>query len=247
VRTNPWDAESIRRFWDRQATDSVLSANYFGRAFAGAISNVLRTELRGEHVLDFGCGPGFVSERLLADGLTVTAVDQSPDSVAAAEERCSGVGWRGAHVGSGDLPKEAFDGVICIETIEHLDDDALGEVLAEIRRLLRPGGVVLFTTPNDEDLSASLAYCPFCDTEFHAVQHVRSWTPESVTAALVSAGFEVRKAAGTELEWWQTVRENQWLGVRRFSSDLVNRLRHRANRFSGGRHLVVLARRPSEA
>ena len=77
-----------------------------------------------------------------------------------------------------------------IEVVEHLDDATLPAVLAEARRLLRPGGSLLVTTPYREDLAASTIQCPECGAEFHTIQHVRTWTPSSLRSVLRTAGFE---------------------------------------------------------
>jgi SAM-dependent methyltransferase len=45
------------------------------------------------------------------------------------------------------LPDGAFDRVICTEVLEHTEDPAA--ILAEIRRVLRPGGIAVITVPND--------------------------------------------------------------------------------------------------
>lgn len=202
---------------------------------------MLKHELAGGHVLDFGCGPGFLSERLLDGGFEVTAVDQSPGSVDAANRRCGGRhGWHGAALGSDGLPSASFDGAMCIETIEHLDDDGLSAVLEEIDRVLRPSGIAVFTTPNEEDLRASMVYCPFCDTEFHPVQHVRSWSAASLEEALLAAGFDVLLSASTDLARWQPVRHSAWMGRPGQASLLVKRLGRRPA-FGSGPHLVALA------
>ena len=242
ARRNAWTPEAIQRFWDRYAGDPRNVDNYFAKKFGTAIVNVLRTATRDSCVLDLGCGPGFLSERLLAAGYTVQGIDQSPGSVAAANTRCAGSDrWRGASTDAAVVDGDSFDAVTCIETIEHLDDAALGEVFSEIRRLLIVGGVALFTTPNEEDLAASMVYCPFCDSEFHEVQHVRSWSGRTLASALEQAGFEIRTCAATNLAWWMPFRESQWLGVRRSTSDLIERARHRTDRWGDGPHLIALA------
>src|SRR5439155_25597686 len=75
---------------------------------------------------------------------------------------------------------ESFDLVICLETLEHLLDDTISAIISEIYGLLKPGGAALFTTPNNEELSRNFVYCPFCQTEFHQVQHVRSFSEGSL-------------------------------------------------------------------
>ena len=53
------------------------------------------------------------------------------------------------------------------------------------------GGGVILTTPNNQDLIADSVYCPFCDRLFSPVQHVRSWTQESISEYVSTQGFTI--------------------------------------------------------
>ena len=48
------------------------------------------------------------------------------------------------------------------------------------------------TVPNNECLGTNLTYCPFCDTEFHKVQHLRFFNKIKLRATLESHGFRVQ-------------------------------------------------------
>jgi SAM-dependent methyltransferase len=107
--------------------------------------------LPGPEVLNAGAGAGTLTLKLVDAGLRVTSVDASPelcDWVRAALRA------RGAEAGNpvlrGDaarmaLPDAAFDAAVSAEVLEHLDDDAAA--LAELARVLRPGGLLLVTVP----------------------------------------------------------------------------------------------------
>ncbi len=90
----------------------------------------------GEHILDLGCGDGQLTERIAASGASVTAIDASPQMVAAARAR--GIA---ADEGSAEsLPYHdgAFDAVFSNAVLHWVrDQDAM---LAQVRRVLRPGG-----------------------------------------------------------------------------------------------------------
>ncbi|MFW2387502.1 MAG: class I SAM-dependent methyltransferase, partial [Polyangiales bacterium] len=116
-----------------------------------------RGSLSGKkRVLDFGCGGGFLIPALSRVAGEVYGVDFSPTSVELTNERNANIAnFRGA-----TSPMEAldaglkFDGILSVEVIEHLSDEQLAGTLDIIKRLLTPGGVIAFTTPNDEDLGA---------------------------------------------------------------------------------------------
>jgi 2-polyprenyl-3-methyl-5-hydroxy-6-metoxy-1,4-benzoquinol methylase len=187
-----WPQEAVVRFWNHQTSHPELAAPYFSRQVGrGIVGLALRQGVLadGSTVLDLGCGPGYLAEHLLEAGCEVWGVDSADASIAEANRRLDRrPGWHGA---SHDPPGQAFDAVTCIETIEHLSDALLSSTFKTIREHLRPGGAAFLTTPNDEDIRAAVVYCPFCDHEFHSMQHVRSFTAETLRARLEGAGFAV--------------------------------------------------------
>jgi hypothetical protein len=78
-----------------------------------------------------------------------------------------------------------------VEVIEHLNDWYLESSLELIKQLLAKQGVVIFTTPNDEDLAKSMILCPSTNEVFHRWQHVRSWNNNSIRASLNEHGYKV--------------------------------------------------------
>jgi 2-polyprenyl-3-methyl-5-hydroxy-6-metoxy-1,4-benzoquinol methylase len=98
----------------------------------------------GRRVLNAGAGQGTFSARLAERGFEVTSVDESAAAVAVMRERLSGPVEQ-ADVA--DLPFEAetFDAAVLGEVLEHIEDDTAA--LAEVRRVLRPGGSVAISVP----------------------------------------------------------------------------------------------------
>jgi trans-aconitate methyltransferase len=90
---------------------------------------------RGERVLDLGCGDGALTERLVAAGCRVIAVDSSPEQIGAARAR--GLDARRGRAET--LPfKAEFDAVFSNAVLHWIPDAAA--VLASVRRALKPGG-----------------------------------------------------------------------------------------------------------
>ena len=110
---------------------------------------------REKRVLDLGCAGGFMAEALADRGAIVTGIDPAEDSIAAARAHAKESGRKIAYdVGVGEaLPygETAFDAVVCVDVLEHVQD--LPQVFAEIARVLRPGGLVLFDTINRNPLA----------------------------------------------------------------------------------------------
>lgn len=92
--------------------------------------------LRGQRILDLGCGPGFYTFAFRHHGADCVPVDASMDELTLAGEAPEGFVLADA----GDLPFEdaSVDGVFCSNLLEHTPNTP--EVIAEIERVLRPGG-----------------------------------------------------------------------------------------------------------
>ncbi len=103
---------------------------------------------RDKAVLDLGCAGGFMAEALADRGAQVTGIDPAQEAIAAARAHAQG-GGIAYDVGVGeDLPyaDAQYDCVVCVDVLEHVRD--LTQVLAEVARVLKPGGLFLFDTIN---------------------------------------------------------------------------------------------------
>ncbi len=111
----------------------------------------------GQEVADIACGTGYGTELLLTDGQakSVIGVDLDPDTIRYAEDRHrpENVSYRCASGDATGLPDASLDVIVSFETIEHVPCDE--RLLDEFARLLRPGGTLVVSTPNDWALEAS--------------------------------------------------------------------------------------------
>lgn len=95
---------------------------------------------------DLGAGTGFVTEALLAAGAKVFAVDQSPEMLARLSEKFAHTGRLTTLVGAAEalpLPDASVDRVLSNMFLHHVDDPA--RAIAEMARVVRPGGKVVIT------------------------------------------------------------------------------------------------------
>lgn len=107
------------------------------------------TLVAGRTVLDAGCGVGWGSMLLAGAGAeSVVAVDISPVAIEAARERegAEDVDFRVSDLEDLPLEDDSVDVVVCFEAIEHVYRPAVA--LDEVRRVLRPGGMLLISSPN---------------------------------------------------------------------------------------------------
>ena len=104
-------------------------------------------DLEGQSVLDLGCGPGVYAEYLLSQGAAVTATDISPEMVEIVAEKFGGRVKSYVQDLSHGLPEESdksYDLVICPLAIHYIED--LGQLFADVRRVLKDTGVFVFST-----------------------------------------------------------------------------------------------------
>jgi SAM-dependent methyltransferase len=151
----------------------------------------------GERVLDMGCGAGRHAFEMYRRGADVIALDQNADELAtvsewfaAMREEGSVPAWAEADVKQGDalnlpFPDGEFDRVVASEVLEHIpDDDA---AIAELVRVLRPGGTLAVTVPR----WLPERICWALSAECHEVEggHVRVYRAKELVAKLRAAGL----------------------------------------------------------
>jgi cyclopropane fatty-acyl-phospholipid synthase-like methyltransferase len=117
ARVNRWDSSHLRRI------DRLLP---------------LRA---GERVLEVGCGQGHLTRRLAERGVDIVGIDANPNA-----SHLSGSD-RVLHMRAEDLefPDDEFDAIVSVHAIEHIPP--LERAIAEMARVLRPGGRALFIYP----------------------------------------------------------------------------------------------------
>jgi SAM-dependent methyltransferase len=110
---------------------------------------------RDRAVLDAGCGVGYGTAHLAEMAASVVGVDRDEGAIAYARERYArpNVEFRVGDLLDLEVADDSFDVVCSFETIEHLED--VDAFLAEIVRVLRPGGVFLVSTPCADETTAS--------------------------------------------------------------------------------------------
>jgi 2-polyprenyl-3-methyl-5-hydroxy-6-metoxy-1,4-benzoquinol methylase len=158
-----------------------------------------RKRLAGR-VLDYGCGLGYLIDDMLGESISCGGVEFTPDFVARLNASFDGrQGFLGVRV-LDDFSdwRGAFDTIFLVEVIEHLYDSDLYETVASIHSLLRPGGTLIVTTPNNENRGKNLICAPESGRLFHRFQHVRSWDRESLASFLTQHEFAVSEVGETD-------------------------------------------------
>jgi SAM-dependent methyltransferase len=92
---------------------------------------------------DMGCGPGHVARYLHERGVQVCGVDLSPAMVERARRLTPAVEFRQGDMMALDAPDGAWAGVAAFYSIIHIPRGDMTQALGELRRVLRPGGLLL--------------------------------------------------------------------------------------------------------
>jgi SAM-dependent methyltransferase len=151
----------------------------------------------GDRVLDMGCGAGRHAFEMFRRGADVVAFDQDGDELAGVLDlfgamRAAGEAPAGAEadIKQGDalaLPfaDGEFDRVVAAEVLEHIPDDAVA--IAELARVLRPGGTIAVTVPR----WLPERVCWALSDAYHANEggHVRIYTRDELVGRLEATGL----------------------------------------------------------
>lgn len=147
---------------------------------------------RGERVLDVGCGEAAFTAALAEAGALPVGIDVAGEPLARARGRHQELDLRLVQAtGQWPLEDSSFDVVWAGEVLEHVLDT--GQLLSEIRRVLRSGGTLLLSTPDHGRLSMLLMALGVRSFEGHfdpRSDHIRFYTGRSLRELLLDFRFE---------------------------------------------------------
>lgn len=138
-------------------------------------------------VLDVGCGSGVLLARMKSLGWEVEGVEVDPGGVEAGRKR--GVPVRLGTVADQKFPDASFDAVHSAHVIEHVHDPV--GLLKECQRILKPGGQLVFLTPNVESFGHSQYKEAWLNLD--PPRHLILFTPAALQRAAEEAGLLVQR------------------------------------------------------
>jgi cyclopropane fatty-acyl-phospholipid synthase-like methyltransferase len=190
-----WTPELAGKFWTG-VSKSRLSEMSSSRSCAGRLLELIEPYLNTHsRYLDYGAGDGDLVAAMVDKGYHMAAHEPNKTRL---EKLALSVLEHPKFLGVvGDDNQEPFDGIFMVEVIEHILDADMEKVFQRVRSMLKRGGLLIMTTPLDEDLELNAAFCPSCETLFHRWQHVRAFTPKTLTELMARQGFRC--------EWQQAV------------------------------------------
>ena len=129
--------------------------------------SVLKTVLKDKIVLDAACGTGYGSNIIASVAKEVYGIDISQEAIEYAISNfteCRNLKYIKADISELPFENKTFDIVVSFETIEHVDADTQNKFLREIKRVLKPDGLLIMSTPNKEIYTIQTGNQP---TEWH--------------------------------------------------------------------------------
>lgn len=148
--------------------------------------------VQNKRVLDIACGTGMGSYMLASAGTQhIDGADIAPEAINYATEHFTApnISFTISDI-IAYKTRRLYDVIVCFETIEHIPD--YNAALANLRRLLRPGGTLLISSPNRPVTSPNAQQQS--DKPLNTF-HVREFTPAELTEALQQQNFRIDKNA----------------------------------------------------
>jgi SAM-dependent methyltransferase len=219
------------------------------RALAERDVRHLPTPAAGATLLDIGCGSGAFVRRALGLGYAAEGLEFDAQAVVAAAVQ--GLPVREGSLPDTGLPQESFDAVTLSQVIEHLHNPMAA--LAEIFRVLKPGGFFWLATPN-MDAPGHVQFGPDW-RGLEPPRHLVLFSAKALALALQQVGFVGLefKPPGAVSEWFYTASHRIATHVRpgtgiALPARLARMARHE-DRLAladpvAGEELVVIARKP---
>jgi 2-polyprenyl-3-methyl-5-hydroxy-6-metoxy-1,4-benzoquinol methylase len=169
------------------AADSKARRDQLGERWLRRILALLDKPPRDVRLLDVGSSSGALLMTARALGIAAEGVE--PSAEAAETARRAGLKVFTGFLEAAGFPDSAFDAVILMEVIEHLREPR--PMLAQCRRVLKPGGILLITTPNVASWTASTMGARWDGFSLMAMGgHVSFFSPGSIRTISERTGFE---------------------------------------------------------
>jgi 2-polyprenyl-3-methyl-5-hydroxy-6-metoxy-1,4-benzoquinol methylase len=171
-------------------------------------------------LLDVGCSSGAFLHTACRLGYQAEGVEPSADAAQTARE--AGLKVFTGYLEQANFPDATFDAITLIEIVEHLRD-ALG-LMRECARILKPGGVVLVTTPNAHSWTARAMGSRWAGFNLNAMGgHISFFNPHSIALLAARSGLRVHRLETRNVRFFERGQSSGALHVAaKIAAELLN-------------------------
>lgn len=196
--TKSYDRQYFKSYL-KSGEESVEVAGKREEAFKFWLNYLTKSVPKQEAVLEVGCGLGFMGSYLNST-YSYYGMDISDYAISFAQEKLGLINTQVAD--AYDLPYDAdqFSAIVCFDVVEHLDTPDV--FIREAYRVLRPGGIMIITTPNPESFGnkvkkdvPGLLPSMYLDKTHVSLLNIATWQQ-----LFAENGFTI-KSAGTDFIW----------------------------------------------
>lgn len=146
--------------------------------------------IKNKRVLDIGCWTGQFEKLATRETKQMVGIDPGVNAIKHAKKMVPTATFKVANALRLSFSPRSFDVVTIIDVIEHIPKNNEEKCLNEIKRVLKPGGYIILSTPNAHPLSILL------DPAFFLIGH-RHYSEKTLRMLFKNAGFEIIKVKKT--------------------------------------------------
>ena len=157
-------------------------------------NELLTEDIKGKKLLDAGCGTGWFSKGAAERGAQVTSMDLGENLLAEVKKKCDTERVVGSILEM-PFPDNHFDIVVSSEVIEHTPEPE--KAIKEIFRVLKPGGIMVLSTPNRFWIFSLRIAELFKLRPYQGLENWTSWF--RMKQYVKKAGFQIIKMKGVHL------------------------------------------------
>lgn len=174
--------------------DSKMNMYDTNKRLSVIFHELLNEDLSGKKLLDAGCGTGWFSRKAVERGAVVTSMDIGQKLLNEVQKKCSSNCVAGSIL---EIPfsNNTFDIVVSSEVIEHTP--APLEAITELHRVLKPGGILILTTPNKLWFFSIWIANKLKLRPYDGFENWISW--QTLKREAIRNGFKVEKMVGIHL------------------------------------------------
>jgi len=158
---------------------------YFKRRYHSQLRRI-KQHVPSGRLLDIGCNIGLFLNCAKEAGFEVEGIELNKESAEFGRNHFK-LQIHSTPLEEINFPEQSFDVITMYDVLEHIPD--LHKALSTVKRILKPGGVLVVQSPNIESLMASLTVSNWC--WLTPPDHLYHFTPQSMKRLITDHGFEL--------------------------------------------------------